>query len=122
MNKHNRRKGSHWQYYELAKKQEKEHMKKTLIEVGIRENPCPRPKGSNRGRPPEHSPEKLDFACLWMMANNDTYRNAEGDMRDMKTPWNNEPVPVHTTICRHMEEIPPDWLDLILAETARDAA
>ena len=54
-----------------------------------------------------------------MMANNDTYRNAEGDMRDMKTPWNNEPVPVHTTICRHMEEIPPDWLDLILAETAR---
>ena len=54
-----------------------------------------------------------------MAANNDTYRNAEGDMRETGTPWDNEPVPDHTDICRHMEETPPDRLDLILAETAR---
>ena len=117
MTKHNRRE-NYWPYYELAKERDREHLKATLIEV-IDENPCPRPKGSNRGRPPEHSKEKLDFVCLWMMANNDTYRDAEADLREMKTPWDNEPVPDHTTICRHMKEIPPDWLDLILAETAR---
>ena len=116
MTKHNRRK-NYWPYYELTKTRDRERME-TLIQV-IHENPCPCPKGSNRGRPPGHSKEKLDFVCLWMMANNDTYRDAEGDMREMRTPWDNEPVPDHTTICRHMKEIPPDWLDLILAETAR---
>ena len=36
----------------------------------------------------------------------------------MRTPWDNEPVPDHTTLVRHLP-IPADWLDLIVAETAR---
>ena len=40
-------------------------------------------------------------------------------MRDMRTPWDNEPVPDHTTLVRHLQTIPKDWLDRILAETAR---
>ena len=38
-----------------------------LIEV-IRDNPCPRSKDSNRGCLPVHSKDKLDFACLLMIA------------------------------------------------------
>ena len=30
-----------------------------------------------------------------------------------------EPVPDHTTMVRHLQTIPPDWMDLILAETGR---
>ena len=89
-----------------------------LIEV-ILENPCPRPENDNRGRPPIHSKAKLDFACLLMMVDNNTYRGIESDLRDMRTPWNNEPIPDHTTLVRHFQTLPADWLDLILAETAR---
>ena len=35
------------------------------------------------------------------------------------TCWNNEPIPDHKWPVRHMQTIPNDWLDLILAETAR---
>ena len=35
------------------------------------------------------------------------------------TSWNDEPVPDHTTLARHLQTIPDDWLDDILAETAR---
>ena len=37
----------------------------------------------------------------------------------MRTPWDNEPIPDHTTLVRHFQTIPADWLDLIVAETAR---
>ena len=93
-------------------------MKSTLIEV-IRDNPCPRSKDSNRGRPPIHSKGKLDFACLLMIARQKTYRGMKSNMRDMRTPWDSEPVPDHTTLVRHLQTIPKDWLDRILAETAR---
>ena len=93
-------------------------MRSTLAEV-IRENPCPRHKSSNRGRPPIHSKDKLDFACFLMMANNNTYRGIESDLRDLKTHWSDEPVPDHTMLVRHMQTIPEDWMDDILAETAR---
>ena len=82
-------------------------MKTTLIEA-IRNNPCPRSKGSNRGRPPMHSKDKLDFACLLMIARQKTYRGMESDMRDMRTPWDNEPIPDHTTLVRHLQTIPKD--------------
>ena len=72
---HNRREG-YWQYYELAKEVEAPSLKRTLIEI-IRENPCPRRENGNRGRPTVHSKEKLDFACLLMMADNGTYRWTE---------------------------------------------
>ena len=117
MSEHNRREG-YWQYYELAKEVEAPSLKRELIEI-IRENPCPRRENGNRGRPPVHSKEKLDFACLLMMAGNNTYRGVESDLRGMRTPWDNEPVPDHTTLVRHLQTIPADWLDLIVAETAR---
>ena len=117
MSTHNRRE-RYWQYYELAKEVEASHLKRTLIEV-IRENPCPRQEDCSRGRPPIHSKQKLDFACLLMMADNRTYRGIESDLRDMRTPWDSEPVPDHTTLVRHLQTLPKDWLDLILAETAR---
>ena len=117
MIKHNRRE-RYWQYYELANEVEASHLRRTLIEM-IRENPCPRPENGNRGRPRIHSKDKLDFACLLMMAYNNTFRRIESDLRDMRTPWDGEPVPDHTTMVRHLQTIPPDWMDLVLAETAR---
>ena len=68
MSTHNRRE-RYWQYYELAKEVEASHLKRVLIEA-IRENPCPRQEDCSRGRPPIHSKQKLDFACLLMMAGN----------------------------------------------------
>ena len=53
------------------------------------------------------------------MADNNTYRGVESNLRCMRTPWDNEPVPDHTTLVRHLQTIPADWLDLIVAETAR---
>ena len=117
MSGHNRR-PDYWKYYELAQESEQAYVKSTLIEAN-RDNPCPRPKGSNRGRPPVHSKGKLDFACLLMIARQETYRGMESDMRGMRTPWDNEPVPDHATPVRHLQTIPKDWLDRILAETAR---
>ncbi len=34
----------------------------------VRGHPCPRQKNSNRGRPPVHSKDKLDFICILMVA------------------------------------------------------
>ena len=106
MSEHNRREG-YWQYYELAKEIEAPSLKRELIEI-IRENPCPRRENGNRGRPSVHSREKLDFVCLLMMADNNTYRGVESDLRGMRTPWGNEPVPDHTTLVRHLQTIPVD--------------
>ena len=117
MSEYHRREGC-WQYYELAKEGEAPSLKRALIEI-IRENPCPRRENGNRGRPPVHSREKLDFACLLMMADNNAYRGVESDLRGMRTPWDNEPVPDHTTLVRHLQTVPADWLDLIVAEAAR---
>ena len=104
MTGHNRRKG-YWQYYEEAKESEQSHLKETLIDL-IREIPCPRENKNGRGRPPVHSKQKLDFACLMMMADNNTYRGIKSDLRDMQTPWSNEPIPDHTWLVRHMQTIP----------------
>ena len=56
----------------------------------VREKPRPRSEDSNRGRPPVHTKEKPDFACLWtmmmiMMAYNQTCRKTESDMGEMRT-------------------------------------
>ena len=59
----------------------------------------------------------MDFACLLMMAYNNTFRRIESDLRDMRTPWDGEPVPDHTTMVRHLQTIPPDWDGL---DTGRD--
>jgi hypothetical protein len=85
----------------MAKEQERSHLISMLLLV-ITQIPCPRPESSGRGRPPEHSKDKLDFACLWMMSNNATYRDTESDLRNMRLPWR-EPIPDHTTIVKHMQ-------------------
>ena len=59
-----------------------------------------------RGRPPVHSKQKLDFACLMMTADNNTYRGIISDLQDMQTPWSSEPIPDHTWLVRHMQTIP----------------
>ena len=110
MSAHNRR-PDYWRYYERAQESERVHVKTTLIEA-IRDNPCPRSKGSNRGRPPIHSKDKLDFACLLMIARQETHRGMESDMRDMRTPWDNEPIPDHTTLVRHLQTVPKALVNL----------
>ncbi|MYD58336.1 MAG: hypothetical protein F4245_01790 [Cenarchaeum sp. SB0678_bin_8] len=49
------------------------------------------------------------------MADNETYRQTESETN---TPWSHEPTLGHSTLVRHMQTIPPDWLNMILAETA----
>ena len=113
MTEHNRRE-EYWEFYDHAVVAEAAHLRRTLIQL-VREKPCPRSGGSNRGRPPIHSKEKLDFACLWMMTHNQTYRRTESNMGEMRTPWDGEPVPDRTTLVRHMQTIPTEWMDEILA-------
>ena len=84
MTGHDRRKG-YRRYYEKANGSEQAHMKETLIDL-IREVPCPRGEKDGRGRPPVHSKQKLDFACLMMTADNNACRGIKSDLRDMQTP------------------------------------
>ena len=63
MTEHNRRE-EYWEFYNHAVVAETAHLRRTLIRR-VREKPCPRSEGNNRGRSPIHSKEKLDFACLW---------------------------------------------------------
>lgn len=117
MTEHNRRE-EYWRFYDHAVVSEAGRLRGTLIRL-VWERPCPRPEGSNRGRPHIHSKEKLDFACLWMMTHNRTYRMTESDLGEMRTPWDGEPAPDHTTPVRHTQTIPSEWMDGILADTAR---
>ena len=93
-------------------------MIRTLIRL-VQERPCPRPKKGERGRPPVHIREKLDFLLLLMMADDDTYRGIVADLKSMRRSWDDEPVPVRTTLVRHAQTVPEEWLKHVLAETAR---
>ena len=86
----------------------------------VRGHPCPRQETSNRGRPPIHSKDKLDFICILMVAWHKTSRDMESDLSAIKIPrWTGEPIPDHTTIARHLQTIPYDWLTAMLARTAK---
>ena len=86
----------------------------------VRGHPCPRQENNNRGRPPVHSKDKLDFICILMVAWHKTSRDMESDLSAIKLPWwNSEPIPDHTTIARHLQTISYDWLTTMLARTAR---
>ncbi len=108
MTEHNRRE-EYWKFYDHAVSAEPAHLRRMLILL-VLEKPCPRSDGSDRGRPPIHSKEKLDFACLRMMADNQTYRKTESDLGWMRTPWDGGPAPGHTTLVRHMRAIPSEWM------------
>ena len=116
MKEHTRR-PHYWRYYHLGHTTEIAFLIEIIAGL-IRENPCPRPAKSGRGRPPIHSIKKMDFICILMVAFHKTYRDMESWLHVLKIPWN-EPVPDHTTIAKHFQTIPADWLDSILAETAR---
>ena len=86
----------------------------------VRGHPCPRQETSNRGRPPVHSKDKLDFICILMVAWHKTSRDMESDLSVIKLPWwTGEPVPDHTTIPKHLQTIPYGWLAWMLAKTAK---
>lgn len=115
MSEHKRRKG-YWKYYEASSAVEEEHLIDTMVRL-TRENPHPGREGSGRGRPPIHSQEKMDFACLYGMAYNHPYREIERRLRRMRDIWD-EPAPDHSWVCRHMKTIDEDWMDDILGKTA----
>ena len=70
-------------------------MVETIADM-VRRHPSPRPH-ANRGRPPIHSKEKMDFACVLMVARNVSSRDMS-ELRTLKNPWDAEPIPDHTTI------------------------
>ena len=115
--KEHKRRERYWQYYHIGHTTEILFLITTIADL-VKRNPCPRPAKNGRGRPPVHSDDKMDFICLLMVALNLPYRGIEKWLLVLKIPWN-EPVPDHTTISRHLQTIPQDWLDSILAETAR---
>ena len=116
MSEHNRRPHC-WEYYHLAHSGEIAFLIE-MIATLIRESPCPRGERSNRGRPLIHSKDKLDFVCILMIMYIDSYRDAESRLHVTRIPWD-EPVPDHTTIARHLQTIPEDWLQEIPGKTAR---
>lgn len=112
---HRRRKG-YWRYYERADAGDMGHLAGTLARL-VRENPHPGRVQPGRGRPPVHSRAKLDFACLYMMACDHTFREASRRLDGMRDMWD-EPAPDHSWLARHMQTIDAGWMDRILAETA----
>ena len=116
MIKHKRR-PDYWICYHLGHRTETAFLIDTIMNL-VRENPCPRQEKSNRGRPPVHSRAKLDFICILMAAWHKTSRDMESDLSVIRTPWAGEPIPDHTTLARHLQTIPQDWLDMILTKTA----
>ena len=118
MSEHTRR-PDYWTYYHLGHSSETSFMIETVANL-VREHPCPRQEKGNRGRPPVHSKDKLDFICILMVAWHKTSRDMESDLSVINIPWwNGEPVPDHTTISRHLQAIPYGWLTAMLARTAR---
>ena len=42
----------------------------------------------------------------------------ESDLSVIKILWTGKPIPDHITLARHLQTIPHEWLDTILAKTA----
>ena len=118
MSKHTRR-PDYWKYYHQGHSSETSFMIDTVASL-VRGHPCPRQETSNRGRPPVHSKDKLDFICILMVAWHKTSRDMESDLLVIRMPrWTGEPIPDHTTIARHLQTIPYGWLTAMLARTAK---
>ncbi|MCE2509344.1 MAG: hypothetical protein J4G04_08695 [Nitrosopumilaceae archaeon] len=83
----------------------------------VRRHPSPRPH-ANRGRPPIHSKEKMDFACVLMVARNVSSRDMS-ELRTLKNPWDAEPIPDHTTIWSHFDTLDEEWLQYMLTRWRR---
>ena len=118
MSKHARR-PDYWKYYHQGHSGETSFMIETVASL-VRGHPCPRQETSNRGRPPVHSKDKLDFICILMVAWHKTSRDMESDLSVIRIPrWTGEPIPDHTAIARHLQTIPYGWLTAMLARTAK---
>ena len=118
MSEHARR-PDYWKYYHLGHSSETSFMVETVANL-VRGHPCPRQEKSDRGRPPVHSKDKLNFICILMVAWHKTPRNMESDLSVIDMPWwNGGPVPDHTTTSRHLQTVPHGWLTAMLARTAR---
>ena len=81
-------------------------------------HPCPRHQ-SKRGRPPIYPKEYLDFICILMITFNKVLRDMESELKVIKTPWDIESVPDHTTIWRHYCTLDEGRLQEILTRVAR---
>ena len=118
MSEHVRR-PDYWKYCHLGHSSETSIMIDTIANL-VREHPCPRQEKSNRGRPPVHSKDKLDFICILMVVWHKTSRDMESDLSVINMLWwNGKSVPDHTTIARHLQTVPYGWLTAILAGTVR---
>ena len=54
-----------------------------------------------------------------MIAINISLRDMESLPTVLKTPWDAEPAPDHSTMGNHLDAIDEDWLQLMLAKTAQ---
>ena len=61
----------------------------------------------------------MDFVCILMIAINISLRDMESLLAVLKSPWDAEPVPDHSTIGSHLDTIDEDWLQSMLTRTAR---
>ena len=85
MSARKRRKG-YWKSYEPARANDESNLVAATLDL-IKKHPAPRTaKESRRGRPPVHSKDKLDFACLMMMHRHFVYRDMEDYMRRVQHP------------------------------------
>ena len=84
----------YWKYYHLEHSSDIPFMIYTVANL-VRGHPCPRQENGNRGRPPVHSKDKLDFICILMVAWHTTSHDMERDLSVITSPgWNGEPVPI----------------------------
>ena len=61
----------------------------------------------------------MDFVCILMIVINISLRDMESLLAVLKTPWDAEDVPDHSTIGNRLDTIDEDWLQSILTQTAR---
>lgn len=103
MSKHKRR-PDYWKYYHVAHVRESPFLIGAIADL-VRKHPSPRPN-TNRGRPPVHSHEKMDFVCVLTVARNVSLRDMESDLHTMKNPWDGEPVGRRTRAGSHYDMDP----------------
>ena len=62
----------------------------------------------------------MDFVCILIIVINISLRDMESLLAILKTLWDAEDVPDHGPIGNHLDTSDEDWLQSILAQTARN--